>query len=682
MSNPLLDYVGLPPFAQILPEHVEPAIDQILAESRAAIEALLASQPDSWEALVAPLEALGERLDRAWSPVSHLNAVANSEALREAYNACLPKLSDYGTDISQHTGLCAAFKQLAQRSDFGTLTAAQKKIVENALRDFHLAGVDLPQAKRDRYKEIASELSTLTSRFDEHLLDATRAWQKPITDVGTLVGLPEQDLNAAAAAAEREEIEGWLLTLEFPSYYAVVTYADNRELRRELYEAYTTRASDQGPNAGKWDNGPVMTRVLALRQELAQLLGFESYSHYSLATKMADTPERVIGFLDELAEKSLPMARRERAELAAFAQAHCGIDELQAWDVAYVSEKLRQHRFEFSQEEIKPYFPLPSVLDGMFEIARRLFGVTVSAGDGVETWHPSVACFTIRDADGSDRGRFYLDLFARPHKRGGAWMGECLNRHTHGGESQIPAAYVCANFLAPVGDEPALLTHDDVQTLFHEFGHSLHHLLTRIDYPSVAGINGVAWDAVELPSQFMENWCWEREALDLYARHYQSGERLPSELLEKMQAARHFQSGMQMVRQLEFALFDFRMHAVTGEQSVEQIYQLLDEVRAKVSVIKPPAFNRFPHSFSHIFAGGYAAGYYSYKWAEVLSADAFSRFEEQGVFDADTGRDFMRQILEVGGSREAMASFVAFRGREPQIDALLRHNGIIDERSA
>ncbi len=677
MTNPLLDTVGLPPFSTIEPDHVEPAIRRILDDNRAALETLLRKEgPLSWHELVEPLEEMGDRLDRAWAPVSHLNSVMNNDALRAAYNACLPLLSEYSTDLGQNAELQRAYAAIADSADFSELDEPQKRVVTNALRDFHLAGVDLPAEKKRRYKEIASELSTLTSRFEENLLDATRAWQKPVADVVALKGLPQQDIQAAAAAAAREGVEGWLLTLEFPSYYAVVTYAEDRELRREVYAAYVTRASDQGPHAGRWDNGPVMQRILALRQELAGLVGFQSYAHYSLATKMADSPERVTGFLEDLAARAVPVARAEFAELEQFARDLFGWSEVKAWDVAFLSERLRQARYEFSQEELKPYFPLPGVLQGLFEIVHRLYGITLRELEGVDVWHPSVQFFEILDRSGASIGQFYLDLYARPHKRGGAWMGECLCRFRQGDRLQLPVAFVCANFLAPVADAPALLTHDDVQTLFHEFGHALHHLLTRIDHPSVAGINGVAWDAVELPSQFMENWCWEREALDRFARHYQTGSPLPEALLERMQAARLFHTGMFTVRQLEFALFDFRLHLMSAAPEVAGIYDLLQEVRSNVAVVPAPPFNRFPHGFSHIFAGGYAAGYYSYKWAEVLSADAYSRFEEQGIFDAQCGADFRREILEVGGSRDAMEAFIAFRGREPSIEPLLRHHGL------
>ncbi len=677
MTNPLLRSDDLPPFSEIRPEHVEPAIDRILNDNRAALEQLLsANDRYTWDNLVAPLEEMLERLSRAWSPVSHMNAVVNSDELRAAYNACLPKLSDFYTELGQHQGLYEAYRQIAESEQYQRLDRAQKKIIDNELRDFRLSGIELDESGRKRFKTIMQELSQLGSRFGENVLDATQGWTRLVTDEAELSGLPESAKALAQQSADREDRSGWLFSLEFPSYYPVLSYADNRDLRCEMYTAYVTRASDEGPNAGQWDNGPVMEQILALRHEEAQLLGYANYAELSLATKMAADTAQVVSFLEELAQRSLRVARDELEEVRAFAKQRDGLDDLEAWDVAYYSEKLREQRYSVSQEELKPYFPAHAVVEGMFGVVQRLYGLEIRAHDDAPVWHEDVHFFDILDSAGELRGQFYLDLYARPQKRGGAWMDECRTRRRTRDGVQTPVAYLTCNFTPPIGDNPALLTHDEVQTLFHEFGHGLHHMLTRIDYAGVAGISGVAWDAVELPSQFMENWCWEREALDLFARHYQTGEPLPESLYERMTAARNFQSAMQMVRQLEFSLFDFRLHLEYDPARGARVYELLDEVRQQVAVMRPPSFNRFPHSFSHIFAGGYAAGYYSYKWAEVLSADAFSAFEEAGIFDRTTGQRFLQSILEQGGSREPMELFVEFRGREPTIDALLRHSGL------
>jgi len=680
MTNPLLDNDGLPAFAHIKPEHVEPAIDALLAENRANIARLLDEVNDhDWQNTIEPIEEWEDRLGRAWSPVSHMNSVVNSDELRAAYNACLPKLSEYGTEMGQNRRLFEAYKAVHDRTDALGLDTAQRKVLDNALRDFHLSGVDLPAEQQARYKAISQQLSELTSRFSDNLLDATNAWSRQLDDEAALKGMPPSAIALARQTAEQRGESGYLLTLDFPSYYPVMTYAEDAALRRELYQAYNTRASDQGPHAGQWDNSEVMEQILALRHEKAQLLGFANYAEYSLAAKMARSTDEVVGFLEDLAEKSKPQAERELAELQAFARDHHGVDGLNPWDVSYYAEKLRQHRYSISSEEVKPYFPETRVVPGMFAVIGRLFGVIIhEVTDGpVETWHPDVKFYEIRDAEtGEVRGQFYFDLYARARKRGGAWMDDCQGRMKSSHREQIPVAYMTCNFTPPVDGQPALLTHDEVETLFHEFGHGLHHMLTRIDYPAVAGISGVAWDAVELPSQFMENFCWQREGLDLIAGHHETGEPIPEDLYQRMMAARNFQSGMMMVRQLEFSLFDFRIHRDYDPAKGGRIYNILDEVRDQVAVIRPPAWNRFPHGFSHIFAGGYAAGYYSYKWAEVLSADAFSLFEENGVFDPATGRSFLHNILEKGGSQDAMELFVAFRGREPRIDALLRHTGI------
>ncbi len=676
-DNPLLKMDGLPDFDRIRPEHVEPAIDAQLDYNRRRIETLLAETDEyTWDSILQPLEDLDDRLNRVWSPVSHLHAVADDEALRAAYNACLSKLSDYATEMGQHRGLYEAYKTVAESDQYDQLSTAQQKIIDNALRDFRLSGIDLEGEARTRYREIQQQLSRLQTQFEENLLDATNAWHKHITDEDALRGLPASALSLLAQNARREGKDGWLLGLDFPSFLPIISYAADRELRREVYEAFVTRASDQGPHAGRWDNSEVMEQILALRHELAQLLGYATYAEYSLARKMAQTPAEVMDFLQDLAARSLPVAQEEFAELRRFAAETDGLTQLEAWDVAYYTEQMRHAKFELSQEDLRPYFPVEAVVDGLFTIANKLYGIRIQERSGVAVWHEDVRYYEIYDADGKQCAGFYLDLYARPQKRGGAWMDECIVRRRTESGIQLPVAYLTCNFTPPVSDQPALLTHQEVLTLFHEFGHGLHHMLTRVDYSAVAGINGVAWDAVELPSQFMENWCWEREALDLFARHYETGEPLPAELFARMQAARNYQSGMQMVRQLEFSLFDFRLHLEYNGHDRHAIQALLDEVRNEVAVIRPPAFNRFQHGFAHIFAGGYAAGYYSYKWAEVLSADAYSLFEEKGLFDAETGRAFLQSILEQGGSREPLDLFVEFRGREPSIDPLLRHAGI------
>ncbi len=677
MTLPLPASNQLPSFGAILPEEVEPAIDQLLAENRAEIARLLAAGNHSWEQLVMPLEALNDRLDRAWSPVSHLNAVKNSEALRAAYNACLPKLSAYYTELGQDERLYAAYRAIQQGPAYGDFSLAQRAVIEQALRDFHLAGVDLPAERKVRFKQVRQELSQLSSKYGENLLDATHGWELSITDEARLAGLPESARGLLRQYAQQRDLPGWCVTLEFPSYQAVMTYAEDRALRQELYIAYATRASDQGPNAGRWDNSELMEQILALRHEMAGLLGYHDYAELSLATKMAESTDAVLAFLTDLAQRSRPLAEREMAEISAFAEAHGGPAQLAAWDVNFWAERLRQAKFQLSQEELRPYFPVDRVLSGMFETIGRLFGVGVREVAEVERWHDDVRFFEIVGEEGGVRGRFYLDLFARPHKRGGAWMDECAKRRRLAdGTLQIPVAYLVCNFTPPTAEHPALLTHTEVETLFHEFGHGLHHMLTQVDFAPVSGINGVPWDAVELPSQFMENFCWEQEPLALIAGHYQSGAPLPDALYQRMRAAKHFQAGMQTVRQLEFALFDFRLHRQYEPQLGGRIQETVDAVRAEVAVVPVPAYNRMQHSFSHIFAGGYAAGYYSYKWAEVLSADAFSRFEEEGVFNPVTGRAFLQQILEQGGAQGPMELFVAFRGRKPTVDALLRHNGV------
>ncbi|WP_116474779.1 oligopeptidase A [Zobellella maritima] len=678
MNNPLLTMDGLPPFSQIQPDHIRPAVEHAIADCKRRVEAVLARDEEfTWDNLVAPLEEVNDHLSRIWSPVSHLNSVLNSDELRQAYESCLPLLSEYQTWVGQHEGLFAAYQGLAERDDFKKLSQAQQKEVDNTLRDFRLSGIALEAEQKQRFGTIQARLSELSSTFSNRVLDATQAWFKQITDKAELAGLPESALAAAEAQAKARELEGWVFTLDIPSYLPVMMYADNAALREEMYRAYCTRASDQGPNAGEFDNTAIIEEILALKQELAELLGFEQYAQLSLATKMADSEQQVLAFLDELASRSHPQGKAELAELTEFAHQHHDIAELNAWDVTYYGEKLKQHKYTISDEELRPYFPEEKVVHGLFETVRRLFGIKVKERLGVEVWHPDVRFFDIYDETNELRGSFYLDLYARANKRGGAWMDDCIGRrYREDGSLQKPVAYLTCNFNGPVGKDPALFTHNEVVTLFHEFGHGLHHMLTQIDVAGVAGINGVAWDAVELPSQFLENWCWQPEALAFISGHYQSGEPLPAELLERMLAARNFHSALMMLRQLEFSLFDFRLHMARDGAEPGRVQEILNEVRKKVSVLPPPDFNRFQHSFSHIFAGGYAAGYYSYKWAEVLSSDAFSRFEEEGVFSAKVGRDFLHAILEQGGSRAPMELFKQFRGREPKIDALLRHSGI------
>ena len=674
-TNPLLDIPYLPAFSAIQAEHVIPALETVLQDNRAWLADTLARQTTfTWESLITPMNEAANRLDRMWSPVSHMNAVVNTDALRQAYNTCLPTLSDYHTEVGQNPALYTAVKAIREQD--GTLNNAQRKSLDDSLLGFKLSGIALSDDEKAIYRRISQELSQLTSRFSDNVLDATNAWTKHITDIVELAGLPESALAMAAQTAQQRGLNGWLLTLQFPSYIAVMTYADNRELRAEMYRAYTTRASELGANPD-WDNTAVMRDVLRLRQEEAELLGYANYAELSLATKMAENPQQVLAFLNDLAHKAKPYAQQEYAELLAFAST-LGLDDVQAWDVTYVSEKMKQARFDFSEEDLKPYFPADRVIAGLFAQVEKLFGVrNEQQHSGVDLWHADVRFYHVYAPSGELQAVFYLDLYARQHKRGGAWMSDFCGRFRHAdGRLQIPVAFMTCNGSAPVGEQPALLTHDEVVTLFHEFGHGLHHMLTQVDYPDIAGIAGVEWDAVELPSQFMENWCWERSVLDQMAAHWQTGEPLPEALFQKMLAARHFQTAMATVRQLEFALFDMHLHLDPTAAQEGQVQAIRQQVLDEVAVIKPPAFNRMPHTFTHVFAGGYAAGYYSYKWAEVLSADAFARFEEEGLDNPAVGQAFLREVLEVGGSRPAMESFVAFRGRKPTVDALLRHSGL------
>ncbi len=676
--NPLLETHKLPPFADMRAEHVVPAVDTLLGENRETIDRLArqaADTPPTWESFAEPLEAVSDRLSQAWSPVSHLNSTMNTPELREAYQTCLEKLSAFGTWVGQHEGLFRGWQALKEGEAWNTLDAAQRRTVDNALRDFRLAGVDLPDDRKARYGEIQARLSTLSNQYSNNVLDATQAWHKDINSEAMLAGVPESARETLKAMAEAKGVSGYRITLDFPSFFPVVSYADSRELREEVYTAFVTRASDQGPDAGKFDNAPIMEEILALRQELAKLLGFETYADFSLTTKMAESPEQVLDFLGDLARRAVPQAKEEFAELSAYARDELGLEELKPWDVAYASEKLREARHAISQEQLRPYFPAPRVIDGLFQVVERLYGVSVEEDSQASSYHDDVRYFRITE-HGQPIAGFYLDLYAREGKRGGAWMADCRVRRQTDGGLQLPVAFLTCNFTAPVGGKAALLTHDEVTTLFHEFGHGLHHMLTKQHIADISGINGVAWDAVELPSQFMENYCWEREGLNLLAKHVDTGEALPAELLERLQAAKNFQSAMGMVRQVEFSLFDLRLHHELEAPSAQDVQALLDDVRSQVSVVPAVPFNRFQNSFAHIFAGGYAAGYYSYKWAEVLSADAWSAFEEAGIFDAETGLRFRQEILEQGGARDAAELFEAFRGREPSVEPLLRHSGI------
>ena len=659
----------LPAFGSIRPEHVEPAVRQALDDNRQRLQALLDSGASGWDGIVAPIERMQHRLARTWSPVGHLNGVVNSDELRAAYNACLPLLTAYHTEFAQNERLHAAYQHVAE-TEYDRLRPEQRRLLDNALRDFRLAGVALDPERKQRFKALMERLASAQARFDENVLDATNAWTRPATNEAELAGLPEAVKARARAEAQKAERDGWLFALDAPNYQAVMSHAEHRGLRRDFYTAWVTRASEQGD--AKWDNTALMEEILGLRHEAAQLVGFANFAEYSLATKMADDPREVLEFLRRLARLCKPAAEREFAALESFAG-----DRLEAWDVAFHSERLKREQLAVSEEALRPYFPLPRVLEGLFGVAERLYGIRIARRTGVETYHPDVEYYDILDdANGARRGGFFLDLYARPKKRGGAWMDECVGRIAVGEASALPVAYLVCNFTPPAAPKPSLLTHHEVLTLFHEFGHGLHHMLTRVDFPSVAGINGVPWDAVELPSQFMENFAWREEVLPLISGHVQTGEPVPADELRKLQATRSFQAGMQSVRQLEFALFDFRIHAEYSPGRGGRLAETLAEVRDEVAVVKPPAFNRFAHSFQHIFSGGYAAGYYSYKWAEVLSADAFGAFEESGIFDDATARRFLHSILERGGSRDAMEAFVEFRGRKPELEPLLRQLGL------
>lgn len=674
MQNPLLHFDGLPQFDQLKPEQVTPAITQLLDEYRALIARLENDTTSpTWANFIEPLDDAAERLARAWSQVSHTNSVVNTPELREAYNENLTKLTAFSADLSQNEKLYARYKQLRAQPEFAGLNAAKKKIVENELRDFRLGGAELPEDKKVRFKAIQEELSALTTKFEENVMDSTDAYALFVEDKAELAGIPDDVLQTAKEAAEKDGKAGWKFTLHFPSYLPVQQYADNRDLREKLYYAYATKAAEFGKP--ELDNTDLIKKILQLRHEEASLLDYANYAEASLATKMADSPQQVLDFLRDLSRRAKPFAEKDMADLRACAK-RLGIAELQAWDASYVSEKLRQERYAFSDQEVKQYFPEPTVLQGLFRVISTLYGVEIAKKDAA-VWHQDASFYEITK-NGALVGQFYIDLYARDKKRGGAWMDEAITRRRKAHGIEAPVAYLTCNFSAPVGGKPALFTHDEVITLFHEFGHGLHHLLTQVEDYGVSGIKGVEWDAVELPSQFMENFCWEWDVLQHMTRHVDTGATLPRELFDKMIAAKNFQAGMQTVRQVEFSLFDMLIHCAFDPQGQKTALQLLEEVRDEVAVIRPPAYNRFPNNFTHIFAGGYAAGYYSYKWAEVLSADAYSLFEENGVLSKATGEKFWREILAQGGSRPAMESFVAFRGREPSLDALLRHNGMVE----
>ena len=674
-TNPLLDFKGLPRFATIRTEHITPAVEALLTENRALIKRLTAtSVAATWDSFVAPLEDANERLGRAWGVVGHLHGVLDSPELREAYNANQPGIVQYWTELGQNLALFEKYKALRASAEFASLKGQQQKIIDNEIRDFRLSGAELSDEKKQRYAQIMDELARLSTKFSENVLDATNAFSTTVEDVADVAGIPEDSLELAAEAAQKAGAKGWKFTLHAPSYMPVMQYADNRDLRETIYRAHVTRASEFGKL--DWDNTPLIAQILKLRNEAAQLLGYSSHAKVSLATKMAESPRQVVDFLEDLAAKAKPFALKDWDELNAFAANELGIAQMEAWDSSYASEKLRLRRYDFSDQEVKQYFPEPKVMQGMFRVIETIYGLHIES-EQAEAWDPNVRFYRISEKDGTVIGRFYVDLYARETKRGGAWMDEAITRRLVGATVQTPVAYLNCNFPSPAGDKPATFSHDDVITLFHEFGHGLHHMLTRVDYLGVSGIRGVEWDAVELPSQFMENFCWEWDVLSHMTAHVDTGAPLPRALFDKMVAAKNFQSGMQMVRQVEFSLFDMLLHDEFDPESGKTAQHLLDEIRSKVAVSVPPAWNRFPNNFSHIFSGGYSAGYYSYKWAEVLSADAYSAFEESGVLDPGTGARFREEILAVGGSRPAIESFKAFRGREPTVDALMRHSGMI-----
>ncbi|ODS24112.1 oligopeptidase A [Candidatus Endobugula sertula] len=681
MSNPLLEYHPLPPFERITVEHIIPAISQRIEDVFTILENQLKvieeGTPPSWDNLVAPFEEASDLLNQSWSPVQHLNSVKNSDELRHVYETCLKKITAFNTAIDQHEPLYRAYKRLVDSEHYQQLTTPQQRVIEQALRDFHLAGIALPEADKQRYGDIKKRLSALSNQFSNNVLDATQVWLCQFDSAKALAGLPETELAAAKQTAQQKQLEGYVVTLDMPSYLAVMTYADDRALREKTYRAFVTRASQESDADKKdqWDNTAIIEEILALRHELACLLGFANYAELSLATKMANTPQQVTEFLYDLVNKSLPAAKKDLQELTNYAKNSEGIETLEAWDIAYYSEKLRQEKYTVSQEALRAYFPAERVLEGLFSVVNRLFGIIIETTHDIEKYHDDIHLYRI-EKNQQTIAYFYLDMYARDKKRGGAWMADCRTRRLRENTLQLPVAFLTCNFSPPVGDTPSLLTHQEVTTLFHEFGHGLHHMLTQMTDAAVSGISGVAWDAVELPSQFLENWCWEKSVIPMISCHYQTGEPLPERLLEKMLTAKNFQSGMQMLRQIEFALFDMLIHEHYDPKNPVDVQTTLDQVRKQVAVTIPPECNKFQNSFKHIFAGGYAAGYYSYKWAEVLSADAFSLFEEKGIFDKTTSEKFLTTILASGGSQKPMDLFIAFRGRRPETDALLRHSGL------
>ena len=678
-NNPLLDFSDLPRFAEIRPEHVTPAIDHLLSNSQQTLARLEQDHtPATWQDFVAPLEDSTEQLSRAWGMVGHLNAVMDTPELRAAFNANLPKVTEFWTALSQNLQLFNKYKALANSAEFNTLNTAKQRIVNNALRDFRLGGAELSEEKKPRFAEIQEQQAALSTKFSENVLDATNQFAHYVEAEADLAGLPDDVIQAARASAERDGKPGWKFTMHYPSYSPVLQYADKRSLREAIYRANATRASELGDAAQgtQFDNTANIIEILKLRDEEAHLLDYQNFSEVSLVPKMAQSPQEVMDFLRDLAKRARPFAEKDLAEVKAFAANELGLEKLEAWDIAYASEKLREQRYAFSEQEVKQYFPEPKVIEGLFKVIETLFSVHIKPDTG-STWHKDAHFYRIETHQGQLVGQFYLDLYAREGKRGGAWMDDARTRKRKvDGAIQTPIAYLTCNFSGPVGNKPALFTHDEVNTLFHEFGHGLHHMLTKVEELGVSGINGVEWDAVELPSQFMENFCWEWDVIKHMTAHVDTGAALPKALFDKMLAAKNFQNGLQTLRQIEFSLFDMRLHTEFDPGGVKSVQQLLDEVRDEVTVNRPPSFNRFQNTFSHIFAGGYAAGYFSYKWAEVLSADAFAYFEEHGVLSESAGHRFLHEILEVGGSRPAMESFKAFRGREPKIDALLRHGGM------
>ncbi len=671
-----MNHNNLPVFSTVNVDNIPTDIQKRIEKNQTDLAALLTTEDNTWQALIQPLDNLGEHLSQPWSIISHLNSVVNTPELRQAHESCLPMLAEYYTHLSQNKALFNAIENLltTQRE---SLNPEQIKVLENSLRDFKLAGVHLNTKQKQHYLEISQRLSKLTSEFSNNILDATYGWHYHTTDENLLAGLPDHAKEKAKQEANKKSLDGWVFTLDMPSYLAVMQYADASELRKACYQAFVTRASHEGPNAKKWDNTDIINQIMAARVELANLLGFKTYADYSLTTKMVQSAEQVITFIEQLISASKKQAENEYKELCDFAKSFDGTEHLHIWDVPYYTEKLRLNRYDLSQEDLRPYFPIEQVLAGLFSTVNKLYGISVEKVPSADVWHEDVNCFAVYDQQKELIAYVYMDLYAREHKRGGAWMDECkVRRELDDGSIQKPIAYLVCNFNPPIGDKPALLTHDDVVTLFHEFGHTLQHILTKMKYSDISGINGVAWDAVELPSQFLENWAHEKESLNLIAKHYQTGESLPDELFNRLQQAKNFQSAMQMLRQLEFSLFDFRLHLEFDKNAEDQVQTILNEVRELCSVLPIPEFNRFQNGFSHIFAGGYAAGYYSYKWAEVMAADAFSLFMEKGLFDQESSQKFLKCILETGGSEKPAVLFERFRGRAPSVDALLAQNGI------